>query len=442
MKRFFLSVLFIMSFLRSPLFADVLPVQPFSTPSGIEVWLVEDHSSPVVSLILSFQKREISSPYTPSSLLLKKALLTGAGLMTPLEMDRFMKETPTNFSLDAGFLNTELNIKTTREGLEKTLKLWAQLIKTPHFGQMDLSYAKAQTLDLMLDYEQDDEKEAYLKLLQGIFPQVDFMANFKEGAEKVKILKAEVLEIEAKRLFLNAIPKVVVVGDINQKTLSKILEETMGTLPRSQTKPTKPLFKPQWAPKTEIVNKVVPQSIVSFGQLGMSPHSKDYAKYLLLEYVIQGRMFDELREKRGLIYDIQEFSMHLPETDVIVGNFSCDCANATKIAKFIRSEWERLKDFGITQRELTSAKLAFKRAQLLTLTSTEAVAEEYSDALIFNLGPKAAKTHLEQTEKVDLDEMNNFVQDFLKPELLSFVLIGPVDKNTQKKDPKNVHPKS
>ena len=153
-------------------------------------------------------------------------------------------------------------------------------------------------------------------------------------------------------------------------------------------------------------------------------------------------MFDEPREKRGLIYDIQGFSMHLPETDVLLGNFSCDCANTTKIAKFIRSEWERLKDFGITQRELTSAKLSFKRAQILTLTSTEAVAEQYSDPLIFNLGPKAAKTHLEQTEKVGLDEMNNFVQDFLKPALLSFVLIGPVEKKGQQKDQKDVQSKS
>src|SRR3990167_4575102 len=108
MKRFFLSVLFIMSFLRSPLFADVLPIQPFSTPSGIEVWLVEDHSSPVVSLILSFQKGEISSPYCPLTLLLQKALLTGAGLMTPLEMDRFRKETPADFSLNVGISNTQL----------------------------------------------------------------------------------------------------------------------------------------------------------------------------------------------------------------------------------------------------------------------------------------------------------------------------------------------
>ncbi len=34
--------------------ADVLPVQSFKTPSGLDVWLIEDRSSPVVSLVLQF----------------------------------------------------------------------------------------------------------------------------------------------------------------------------------------------------------------------------------------------------------------------------------------------------------------------------------------------------------------------------------------------------
>lgn len=442
MKRFFLSILFIVSFLRAPIFADVLPIKPFSTPSGIEVWLVEDHSSPVISLILSFQKERISSPLSPSTLLLQKVLLTGAGLKTPLEMNRFMKETPANFILSGGFSNMQLKIKTTQKGLGETLNLWTQLIKTPHFEKMNLSYAKAQTQDLISDYREDDQIEAYLKLLQGIFSQTDFMTDYMNAEAKLKSLKAKDLEDEVKSCFLSAKAKIVVVGDINQQSLLKILEETIGTLPTPPTPPPSTTFKPIWGAKEETIKKAVPQSTVTFGQPGMSPQSKEYPKYLLLEYVIQGRLFDELRQKRGLIYDIKEFSMHIPETNVLLGFFSCDCVNAAKIVKFIRSEWERLKDFGITEQELTSAKLSFKRAQIFTLTSTEAVAEEYSNAFIFNLGPKAAKTHLDQTKKVNLKEMNTFVQDFLEPELLSFVLIGPVAKETKKKDPKNVQPKS
>jgi len=442
MKRLILLAFFIASFLKSASFADVLPIQPFATPSGIDVWLVEDHSSPVVSMIASFQKGDVSTPYAPVTVLLQTALLAGGGILSPLEMDRFRKETPAEFSLNLGFSNTNLNIKTTRESLKTVLSLWVKLLQSHDFTKADLDFPKSQALELLSAFAEDDEREAYLKLLQGIFPQVDFVANFKEGIEKISTITPEDLSAEAKSLFLSARPKIVVVGDITQKDLLQLLEETMGTLPLPVKTPAKSVFKPQWGAKEEIVKKIVPQAMVAFGQPGMAPQNKDYSKYLLLEYVIQGRLFDELREKRGLIYGIQEFSMHLPQTDALLGDFSCDCGNAELIAKFIRSEWERLKDFGITERELTSAKLTFKRAQILSLTSTSAVAREYVDSLIFNLGPQAAKNQLAETEKVTLEEMNQFVQNFLKPDKLSFVLIGPAEKKPPKKDVKDAHSKS
>lgn len=441
MKRLILLAFLVVSLLKSASFADVLPIQPFSTPSGIEVWLVEDHSSPVVSMIASFQKGDVSTPYAPVTVLLQTALLTGGGILSPLEMDRFRKETPAEFFLNLGFSNTNLNIKTTRESLKTVLSLWVKLLQSPDFTKTDLDFAKSQAFELLSAFAEDDERQAYLKLLQGIFPQVAFEPNFKEGIEKISTITIEDLNAEAKSLFLSARPKIVVVGDTTQKDLLQLLEETMGALPLPVKTPSKSVFKPQWGGKEEIIKKVVPQAMVAFGQPGMSPLNKDYSKYLLLEYVIQGRLYDELRDKRGLIYGIQEFSMHLPQTDVLLGDFSCDCGNAQKIAKFIRSEWERLKDFGITERELTSAKLTFKRAQILSLTSTSAVAHEYIDSLIFNLGPQAAKNHLEETEKVTLEEMNNFVQGFLKPELLSFVLIGPTDKKPPEKDSKDADSK-
>ncbi|MBL8675938.1 MAG: insulinase family protein [Alphaproteobacteria bacterium] len=442
MKRLILLTFFIVSLLKPPSFADVLPIQPFSTPSGIEVWLVEDHSSPIVSMIASFQKGDVSTPYAPVTALLQAALLAGGGILSPLEMDRFRKGTPAEFFLSLGFSNTNLKIKTTRESLKTVLSLWVKLLQSPDFAKADLDFAKSQAFELLSLFAEDDEKEAYLTLLQGIFPQVTFKPNFKEGIEKISNITIEDLNAEAKSLFLSTRPKIVVVGDITQKDLLKLLEETMGALPLPVKTPTKSVFEPQWAAKEEVIKKVVPQAMVAFGQPGICPLNKDYPKYLLLEYVIQGRLFDELRDKRGLIYGIQEFSMHLPQTDVLLGDFSCECGNAQKIAKFIRSEWERLKDFGITERELTSAKLTFKRAQILSLTSTSAVAHEYIDSLIFNLGPQAAKNHLEETEKVTLEEMNNFVQNFLKPELLSFVLIGPTDKKPSEKDVKDADSKS
>ncbi|MDK3155072.1 hypothetical protein QPK87_00515 [Kamptonema cortianum] len=111
MKRLILLAFLVVSLLKSASFADVLPIQPFSTPSGIEVWLVEDHSSPVVSMIASFQKGDVSTPYAPVTVLLQTALLTGGGILSPLEMDRFRKETPAEFFLKSWFFKYKFEHK-------------------------------------------------------------------------------------------------------------------------------------------------------------------------------------------------------------------------------------------------------------------------------------------------------------------------------------------
>ncbi|MDK3155071.1 insulinase family protein [Kamptonema cortianum] len=122
----------------------------------------------------------------------------------------------------------------------------------------DLDFAKSQALELLSAFAEDDERQAYLKLLQGIFPQVAFELNFKEGIEKISTITIEDLSAEAKSLFLSARPKIVVVGDITQKDLLQLLEETMGALPLPVKTPPKSEFKPQWGAKEEIVKKSSP----------------------------------------------------------------------------------------------------------------------------------------------------------------------------------------
>ncbi|MBS0271951.1 MAG: insulinase family protein [Proteobacteria bacterium] len=404
--------------------ADVLPIQSFKTPSGLEVWLIEDRSTPLVSLVLKFERTVNESPYQPSTLLFQRALADGAGVLTPLEMNRFVKETPSTASLDVGFSKTSLTLQTTKEGLAATLQLWARLIENPEFQKANLSHSKSQTITRLSYYEEDLGLIGFLKLLQEIFPDITINIDFENAAKSIEAMTADDLKKETTKQFLSAKPKIVVVGNVNKNELTDLLDSSMGKISILPSSNPPPSPKPDWHNKDLMIHKDVPQSVVAFAQPGLNPHHKDYPKYVLLQYVLYTRMFDELREKRGMIYSIQYSDLHYKGVDLLFGNFSCECSNSSKTAKFIRSEWERLKDFGITQQELSAAILAYKRDKVLTLTSTLQVANEYAFPMAFNLGPDSAKTLLEQTEKVTLEDINQFVSEILKPESLSFVLLG------------------
>jgi zinc protease len=405
--------------------ADVLPIESMKTPKGIDIWLVEDHSSPVVSLVISFDKATLSSPHNPLPVLLQFVLSEGAGILTPLQVKRFTHKTPAFFQFSFGFSKNTLTIKTIRKDLSATLKAISQFIGNPQFQKADLNHSKKQTLTILSTFKEDLPAISSLNLLKTLIPQMPLVTDFEKSLKVIQSFTAQDLEKENREQFLNSPPKIVVVGDITKREIVEIVDATFGLLPLQSSITELPAFQTNWKTKEVSIEKEVPQTVVSFGQPGVSPQSKDYPKFLLLQGILASRFFDEIREKRGLIYGISFWMNHYKDINLLTGEFSCRCCNAERVVKFIRAEWEKLKEFGVLQKELSDAKLGFKRSHILNLTSTEAVAITYSDFQIFNLGTNAVKTLLEQTDKITLEDMNQFVHDLLKPELLTFVIIGP-----------------
>jgi zinc protease len=406
--------------------ADVLPIQSLKTPKGLEVWLVEDHTSSVVSLVITFEKSKLESPFTPSALLLQQSLSDGAGLMTPLKMNRFRKETPSLGRMSIGMSKAIIEIKTTKEGLANSLKMWSQLIGAPQFQKAELGHSKTQAETMVSHLKEDLESTAFLNLLKQVFPQNSSLpGDFDKISKIIPTMTPEDLDKEQAHQFLTAQPKIVVVGNVDKSELTALLDTTFGALPLQPLASPVQFSPPQWLGKDIFIEKDVPQSLIAFGQPGVHPLSQEYPLYLLLQNVLSARLMDELREKRGLIYYMRFQENHYKNADLLIGSFSCEPLRATKVIKFIRSEWERLKDYGITQKELTQAKLSFKKSHILNLTSTDAVADIYSDFQVFNLGTDTARILLEKTEKITLEEINKFTEQVLKPELLTFVLVGP-----------------
>lgn len=420
---FFQTLFIAFTLISGTMRADVLPIQSFKTSKGIEVWLVEDHTSPVVSIYLSFDKKNPSSPYSPISLLLRDGLKNGAGLLNPLEFQRFSNETPTKVGVATGISRNNLLLKTTKEGLLATLKLWSELVSDPQFEKANLNFLKQKTLTYLTQSKEDIDALNFLKLLETLFPTHTFAFDYAKAKKGIENTTAEMLNVEVKENFLTNKPKIVVVGDTDKKEITKILDSTFGSLKTKSASPKN--LKPHWVSKDVLIKKKVPQSIVNFAQPGVAPNHKDYPKFILLLNVLSGRFFDELRTKRGYIYSISFDESHYNGVDILRGGFACECKLSKKVLKFIKSEWERLRDFGISQAELTSAKRGFRRGKVLSLTSTEAVAREYIDALDSKLDPEAAESLIADTEKVTLEEMNQFMQDTLKPEALISVLTGP-----------------
>ena len=204
--------------------ADILPIQSFKTPTGLEVWLVEDKTSPIVSLVITFEKSKLESPFTPSALLLQQSLSDGSGIMTPLKMNRFRKETPSLGVVNIGMSKAIIAIKTTKEGLADSLKMWSQLITAPQFQKTELGNSKTQAETTVSHLKEDLDSIVFLNLLKEVFPHISSLpGDFDKIAKIIPTITPEDLDKELAHQFLTAKPKIVCLRWFDDSALVSLL---------------------------------------------------------------------------------------------------------------------------------------------------------------------------------------------------------------------------
>jgi predicted Zn-dependent peptidase len=139
------------------------------------------------------------------------------------------------------------------------------------------------------------------------------------------------------------------------------------------------------------------------------------------------RLFQEIREKRGLVYSV--FSSHNPYRSGGIFSVSASASpkNAREVVTLIRAEIAKLVEHGVTDDELSRAKEHIKGTLLLSLESTSTRMIRLGRTEL-NLG-RAVPTS-EVTAKIDAvtkEEVDAQARRIFAPQRLALTVLGPAD---------------
>jgi len=144
------------------------------------------------------------------------------------------------------------------------------------------------------------------------------------------------------------------------------------------------------------VERPLEQTNLLIGVAGLHAADPRRPTLTVLNSVLGGgmssRLFQEIREKRGLAYSVYSFAASYSDAGVVGLYAGCSPKKATQVAGLMLDEFRRLASDGITDEELTRA-----RGQL---GGASALALEDSDTRMTRLG----RAELTMGEFVDLDE--------------------------------------
>ncbi len=167
-----------------------------------------------------------------------------------------------------------------------------------------------------------------------------------------------------------------IAGGIDPDRVQKILEKRLGVFRRKGPVKKRSVKAPRFRPSVKVFSRDVEQAALVIGFPSASIKSQERYAYSLLDAIVAGgmmsRLFQEIREKRGLVYSID--STHQPFSKG--GLFTIEAGmreeNLLKVLKLTLREIKRLAEYGPGKRELADAKLFLRGHWALGLESTSA----------------------------------------------------------------------
>jgi len=157
----------------------------------------------------------------------------------------------------------------------------------------------------------------------------------------------------------------------------------------------------------------------------------------LLNTVLGGgmssRLFIEIRERKGLAYDIHSYSEHFLSSGSLIIYAGVDPRKANTALAAILEELSKIRK-GISQAELTRAKELSKGRLYLRFEDTHNVALWYGGQEILTQRILDIDEVISILDSITIDELTEVSQQILTDGALNLAIIGPPDKQSTVKE--------
>ena len=158
--------------------------------------------------------------------------------------------------------------------------------------------------------------------------------------------------------------------------------------------------------------------------------NKDRYAWSILTTIIGGgmssRLFQRLREKEALVYDIVSFLELYSDTGIFGTYLVTDPKNVNKAIDCIWDEFKQLRKNGLEKKELSRTKGQLKGNLMLSLESTSArVANLLTNEMHLGKYVSPEET-IKNVEKVTTDRLLSIVDKYLVPEIYAISKVGPL----------------
>jgi zinc protease len=412
--------------------ANAMKIQTIKSPGGIEAWLVEEHSVPLMALRYSFEGGNAQDPAGKEGLanFMTAMMDEGAGDLDSAAYQEKMEELSFRMSFDDtrdAFYGSFETLTTNRADTLAMLKL---AINQPRFDKDAVDRIRAQLQANLAYAARDPEKTAFKEWFATAFAGHAYGRPSSGTEASLAAITRDDLEAYRKANFGKNNLKVVAVGDITAEELGKLLDDVFGALPeKSQLQPVD-MTAPIKGGKEQLVEMAVPQAVAVFGLGAMPRKDPDFMAAFLINQIVGGggcasSLMEEVREKRGLAYSVYSFIQPYHHASIFTGGVATKAEAIDQSLDVIKSELKRMADNGPTQDQFDNAKKYLVGSYALRFDTNAKIASQLLALFEDGFGPEYVDQRNAQIEAITMDDAKRVAKRLLANPDLIITVVGP-----------------
>jgi predicted Zn-dependent peptidase len=319
-------------------------------------------------------------------------------------------------------------VKVARPHLDMALDVLFQLVAHPLLEASEMDKERHVVLEELAMVGDSPSQVADLLLDSLVWPGNPLGRDIAGSDESVSGLSREALAGYMREQYVPNNIVISVAGNITHEQIVAAVTDELGAW--SSGHPS------TWLPAQAINGtrcavkfKTTEQAHLSMAVPGLPlSHDDRYALSFLSIILGEGmssRLFVELREKRGLAYDVSTYTTHFMDTGTFNVYTGVDPKNSKEALKVIFGELERLADAGPDGEELIKARELSKGRLMLRLEDSRAVAGWLGAQELLLNRVRTIDEAVSFIDSVTLEDLQRLAREILDTKRLHLAIVGP-----------------
>jgi zinc protease len=410
---------------------EIPAYERYQLDNGMVVYLMEDHSLPLVSGTAIIRTGNRLEPAEKLGLaeLTGTVMRSGGTQQHPAdELNQILEDKAATVETSIGETFGSATFESLTDDLDTVFNLFVEVLRSPLFPEDKLQLAKQQLNGSIARRNDNPDAIANREFNRVIYGENSPYARTIEYATVNAINLQDVLNFYQQYFYPNHIT-LGIVGDFNSQKIKQLINNKFGDWQPIKIDYTIPSAEQQNQNKVFLINQPqLTQSNIRIGHIAGKANDPDYATLTVLNGVLNGfggRLFNEIRSRQGLAYSVYgQWQANFDYPGIFIGGGQTRSDATVPFIQSLKREIENIRNNPISEAELAYARDSILNSFVFNFQTPNQTLSRLMRYEYFDYPADFIFTYQKNVKTTTIEEVQTAAQKYLQPDKLVTLVVG------------------